>query len=414
MAILNGPTYYLIKGQMCMSITRPSVLVCSSHLIQFGVFIDVSLQNSCVCDRMPEWRYLHRQWGVLMQDGLCGGTLWIRCLFVYRSSFAIWYEFGPTDCLNNFQGGSWVLVRHAPQGTTWHPVEFEMKWAWLTTATNDLQQRQSVWQGSLWHIHKCFHVIYGGILNILQSHADTNDSCDVVCHRGSAICLLFIESIRGRECEWFRLISGWARRLTKRPAAFTAQRVNGSSHDLARPQIAYVNAIISCYDISDISPSLRYRALEFHNEYTAGSIVRQFLVHFVLISRGYTTAYASLLLALMLSMVWQNVLDFPWCINGQYPAESSRNDSANNNLLRTNQGANVYVYSSVICPRMTNEKYLTKWLSRNHWSAVCTSACQNGGTCVSYNTCSCPSGWAGLQCQTKFSLTFLVLYTWRS
>ena len=29
------------------------------------------------------------------------------------------------DCLNSFQGGSWVLVRRVQQGTTWHPATFD-------------------------------------------------------------------------------------------------------------------------------------------------------------------------------------------------------------------------------------------------------------------------------------------------
>ena len=34
-------------------------------------------------------------------------------------------------------------------------------------------------------------------------------------------------------------------------------------------------------------------------------------------------------------------------------------------------------------------------------AAVCTSGCYNGGTCVSPNTCSCASGWMGRACQTR-------------
>ena len=33
-------------------------------------------------------------------------------------------------------------------------------------------------------------------------------------------------------------------------------------------------------------------------------------------------------------------------------------------------------------------------------TAVCSSGCYNGGTCVSPNTCSCASGWMGVDCRT--------------
>ena len=33
-------------------------------------------------------------------------------------------------------------------------------------------------------------------------------------------------------------------------------------------------------------------------------------------------------------------------------------------------------------------------------AAVCSSPCQNGGTCTGPDTCSCDVGWMGLQCET--------------
>ena len=39
------------------------------------------------------------------------------------------------------------------------------------------------------------------------------------------------------------------------------------------------------------------------------------------------------------------------------------------------------------------------------FAAVCTSGCYNGGTCVSPNTCSCASGWMGVDCRTRECLT---------
>ena len=33
--------------------------------------------------------------------------------------------------------------------------------------------------------------------------------------------------------------------------------------------------------------------------------------------------------------------------------------------------------------------------------AVCTSACQNGGTCSAPNTCTCTSSWTGATCTTR-------------
>lgn len=35
--------------------------------------------------------------------------------------------------------------------------------------------------------------------------------------------------------------------------------------------------------------------------------------------------------------------------------------------------------------------------------AVCLQKCKNGGECVGPNTCHCPAGWEGLQCQTRKS-----------
>ena len=32
-------------------------------------------------------------------------------------------------------------------------------------------------------------------------------------------------------------------------------------------------------------------------------------------------------------------------------------------------------------------------------SAVCTSPCQNGGTCTAPDTCTCDVGWTGMQCE---------------
>uniref|UniRef100_A0A8C8DH83 EGF-like domain-containing protein n=1 Tax=Oryzias sinensis TaxID=183150 RepID=A0A8C8DH83_9TELE len=34
------------------------------------------------------------------------------------------------------------------------------------------------------------------------------------------------------------------------------------------------------------------------------------------------------------------------------------------------------------------------------FAAVCLQKCRNGGECVGPNTCHCPVGWGGLQCQT--------------
>lgn len=33
-------------------------------------------------------------------------------------------------------------------------------------------------------------------------------------------------------------------------------------------------------------------------------------------------------------------------------------------------------------------------------AAVCLQKCKNGGECLGPNTCQCPTGWEGLQCQT--------------
>lgn len=34
-------------------------------------------------------------------------------------------------------------------------------------------------------------------------------------------------------------------------------------------------------------------------------------------------------------------------------------------------------------------------------AAVCLQKCKNGGECLGPNTCHCPAGWEGLQCQTR-------------
>ena len=35
------------------------------------------------------------------------------------------------------------------------------------------------------------------------------------------------------------------------------------------------------------------------------------------------------------------------------------------------------------------------------YTAVCANPCQNGGTCVDINTCSCPTGYAGPSCENR-------------
>ena len=40
-------------------------------------------------------------------------------------------------------------------------------------------------------------------------------------------------------------------------------------------------------------------------------------------------------------------------------------------------------------------------------AAICTSPCQNGGTCSLPNTCTCDVGWTGVQCETgKFDIKY--------
>ena len=45
-------------------------------------------------------------------------------------------------------------------------------------------------------------------------------------------------------------------------------------------------------------------------------------------------------------------------------------------------------------------------------SAVCSPTCANGGTCVSPNTCDCPSGWTGSTCSQRelYILFSLAIY----
>ena len=43
-------------------------------------------------------------------------------------------------------------------------------------------------------------------------------------------------------------------------------------------------------------------------------------------------------------------------------------------------------------------------------SAVCSSGCYNGGSCVSPNRCSCVRGWTGGNCRTGQCLTHNMLH----
>ena len=53
----------------------------------------------------------------------------------------------------------------------------------------------------------------------------------------------------------------------------------------------------------------------------------------------------------------------------------------------------------------------TAFLSSLFSSAVCASACQNGGSCTAPNTCTCTSQWTGSTCATrKFHRRSLTLY----
>ena len=55
---------------------------------------------------------------VMFQLSVCIGymSLWILS----------WYG-NWLDCMNDFQGGSWVLVRRVKSGSTWHPATFVYK-----------------------------------------------------------------------------------------------------------------------------------------------------------------------------------------------------------------------------------------------------------------------------------------------
>ena len=43
------------------------------------------------------------------------------------------------------------------------------------------------------------------------------------------------------------------------------------------------------------------------------------------------------------------------------------------------------------------------------YSAICTSPCQNGGTCSTPNTCTCNIGWTGMQCETGIGCVYTCL-----
>ena len=40
------------------------------------------------------------------------------------------------------------------------------------------------------------------------------------------------------------------------------------------------------------------------------------------------------------------------------------------------------------------------WTSYHPIVALCTSPCQNGGTCTGVDTCTCVTGWTGVLCET--------------
>ena len=52
--------------------------------------------------------------------------------------------------------------------------------------------------------------------------------------------------------------------------------------------------------------------------------------------------------------------------------------------------------------QQVNLMYYTVLIKCNIYvSAVCTSACRNGGTCTAPNRCSCPTAWTGSTCTTR-------------
>ena len=44
--------------------------------------------------------------------------------------------------------------------------------------------------------------------------------------------------------------------------------------------------------------------------------------------------------------------------------------------------------------------------------AICDPACENGGTCTAPNTCDCPEGYAGNQCQRGMFINTLTFRKW--
>ena len=56
-------------------------------------------------------------------------------------------------------------------------------------------------------------------------------------------------------------------------------------------------------------------------------------------------------------------------------------------------------------------------------TALCSSPCQNGGTCIGVDTCTCVTGWTGMLCETGKGVTcknhikqflFVVYPAWKS
>ena len=54
--------------------------------------------------------------------------------------------------------------------------------------------------------------------------------------------------------------------------------------------------------------------------------------------------------------------------------------------------------------------YVYSYIMQSVIIAICTKACENGGTCTAPDNCSCVAGWTGPQCTNGINVWFTICY----